>query len=171
MSTMVDTASAQAAWTKRGRAIAAKVNDACWEIGDWVLEAEAKWGERYREAAEITGLAEKTLREYAYVARRFELSRRMDNLSFGHHQLVAAIPEEAAEEWLGLSDDEQWSVRELQAALRTVKQLPPGQPEVVVTVFKVTVPNEHERRWREAAKHRGLDVEEWIVVVADEAAA
>jgi hypothetical protein len=167
---LVDQAAAEAAWSKRGREIAAKVNNACWEIGDWILEAEAKWGDRYRDAAEITGLAEATLRQYAYVAKRYELSMRIDKLSFQHHQMVAAIPEEAAQEWLELAESEQWSVRDLQAALKTVRQLPPGQPEVVVTVFKVTVPNEHEQRWRVAAETRGLGVEEWIVAVADEAA-
>lgn len=168
---LVDRAAAEAAWSKRGRDIATKVNNACWEIGDWILEAEAKWGDRYREAAEITGLVEGTLRNYASVARRFDLSHRYDKLGFQHHALVAAIPEEAAQEWLELAESEQWSVRELQGQLRTVRQLPPGQPEVVVTVFKVTVPNEHEVRWRAAAEGRGLNVEDWLVAVADEAAA
>jgi hypothetical protein len=167
---LVDIAAEQAAWTTRGRAIAQKVNVACWEIGDWILEGEAKWGDHYTEAAEITGFTAGSLKQYAYVARRFDSSNRFYKLGFHHHALVAAIPKEAAEQWLELAEAEQWSVRDLQAALRTVQQLPPGKPEVVVTVFKVTVPNEHEQCWRVAAQRRGLEVEEWIVVVADEAA-
>jgi hypothetical protein len=32
----------------------------------------------------------------AYVAKRFEMSRRRDTLSFGHHQAVASLSNEAA---------------------------------------------------------------------------
>ena len=34
-----------------------------------------------------------TLRNYAWVARRFAMSRRRDTLSFGHHAEVPALPE------------------------------------------------------------------------------
>lgn len=168
---LIDQAAAEAAWAKRGRDIAARVTSTCWEIGDWILEAESKWGERYKEASEITGLAVGSLRQYAYVARRFDSSNRLDKLPWGHHLLVAAIPEEAAQQWLDLATQEQWTHRELQAALQTVRQLPPGDPEFVVAVFKITVPNEHEQRWRAAAEGRGLAVEEWLVAVANEASA
>jgi hypothetical protein len=157
-------------WEAKGRLIAAQANQTMWDLGDWLNEAEEKWGEKYKRAAEITGLAVQTLKNAAYVAGRFESSRRRDELSVGHHQLVAAIPANSARMWLDLAVEHEWSVRELQAELRDVKQLPPGQPEVVVTIFKLTVPTEHEERWRAAAEHRGLDVEDWLVAVADEAA-
>jgi hypothetical protein len=133
-------------------------------------EGERRWGETYRWASEITGLAQGTLRQYAQVAGHFDLSERSHKLSFTHHILVAAIPKEAAAEWLELAEHEQWSARELNAGLREVAQLPPGKPEIVATVFKVTVPHEHEQRWRVAAQQRGLEVEDWLILVADEAA-
>jgi hypothetical protein len=40
-----------------------------------------------------TGLDYQTLRNYAAVARRFELSRRRDNLSFHHHAELCALSE------------------------------------------------------------------------------
>lgn len=158
-------------WLKRGRQIAKRIDGTCWDIGDWLNEGERQWGETYRWASEITGLAQSTLHAYASVARRFNSSIRQKDLSFGHHALVAAIPQEAASEWLELAEHEQWSVRELHLALREVQQLPPGEPEIVATVFKVTVPRDHEQRWQVAAAERGLDVEDWLIVVADEAAA
>lgn len=158
-------------WLHRGREIAKRVSGWCWEIGDWLNEGERKYGETYRFAAEIFGLAQGTLRQYAYVARTFESSKRFDDLSFYHHMLVAAIPSEAAYEWLELAEAEGWSARELNAALKEVQQLPPGHPEIVATVFRLTVPTDHEKRWRSAAEDRGLSVEDWLIVVADEAAA
>lgn len=40
------------------------------------------------------------------MAERFELSRRRDNLSFGHHQEVAADPPEVADAWLDQAEAE-----------------------------------------------------------------
>lgn len=157
-------------WLKRGRQIAKRIDGTCWDIGDWLNEGERKWGETYRWASEITGLAQGTLRNYAMVSGHFESSLRNDKLSFWHHALVASIPMEAAAEWLELAEQEQWSARELNAGLKEVAQLPPGKPEIVATVFKLMVPHEHESRWRQAAEQRGLEVEDWLIAVADEAA-
>lgn len=156
-------------WEDQGFELANRVTSTCWDVGDWLNAGEAKWGERYKRAAEITGLAEQTLRNYASVARAFQLSRRKYKLSFGHYALVAAIPGEAVGVWLKIAEAEGFSVRDLQKALPA--QRPPGRPEVVVSVFKITVPTEHEDRWRQAAGKRGLEVEDWLVAVADEASA
>jgi hypothetical protein len=37
---------------------------------------------------------------YAWVARRFELSRRRDTLTFGHHAELAALREPEQGSWL-----------------------------------------------------------------------
>lgn len=158
-------------WEDYGHSFQARASSLVWDIADWLLVAERKWGERYKRAAEITGLTVATLHNYASVARRFDSSHRYENLSYHHHALVAAIPEEAATSWLDLAESEGWSVRDLDRALRSVRQLPPGEPDVVVTIFKITVPHDHEARWLHAANTRGLSVEDWLVAVADEAAA
>jgi len=63
-----------------------------WLLADWLaLGEDHKWGAKYEEVAKWTGLKEKTLREYAYVAANVSLSIRMDNLKFAHHQLVAPL--------------------------------------------------------------------------------
>jgi hypothetical protein len=67
-----------------------------WWIGDW-----ANFGER-RNYADLKKMAEEadcdygTLRNNAHVARRFEMFRRLNTLSFDHHLSVAALPDEAA---------------------------------------------------------------------------
>ena len=46
-----------------------------WWVGDWLQYGTSKWGEKYSEAARITGYDVKTLRNIVYVAKRFSLSR------------------------------------------------------------------------------------------------
>ncbi len=81
-------------------------------IGDWLNYGEAKWGQMYEQAIERTGLDYGTLRNDKYVASQVQLSRRRDNLSFGHHQEVASYGAHEQEilleraETLGLSRNE-----------------------------------------------------------------
>ena len=66
---------------------------AAWCLGDWLVFGEQAYAGRYRQAIERTSLDYQTLGNYAWVAKRFSLSRRRDELSFGHHSEVAALPE------------------------------------------------------------------------------
>lgn len=85
-----------------------------WLLADWLVKGEEyKWGEKYTEAADWSGYEEKTLREYAYVARKVDLSIRMDKLSFGHHQAVAAVPSDQQQAWLEKAAAEKWTVKKL----------------------------------------------------------
>ena len=56
-----------------------------------------------------TGLDYQTLREYGVVARRFEWSRRRDNLSFQHHAEVCALTGAEQDRWLDLAAPNRWS--------------------------------------------------------------
>ena len=76
------------AWLVVGSQLAAAASSA-WCLGDWLAYGQAACAGRYRDAVELTGLDYQTLRNYAWVAGRFELSRRRDTLSFGHHAGVA----------------------------------------------------------------------------------
>jgi hypothetical protein len=89
-----------AGWLATGVSLAefGRVNN--WWVGDWIRYGSAHWGKKYTEAARVTGLDAKTLRNIAYVASRFDLSRRRDNLSWTHHAELAALPPEQQEQWL-----------------------------------------------------------------------
>lgn len=103
-----------------------------WLIGDWVDQGEFRWGVTYKAIAAQTGYEPKTLREYKYVCSRVHLSIRMDKLSFGHHQLVAKLPQDEQVQWL------EWavnctpipSVSEMRKAMRG-KSDKPNLPERV----------------------------------------
>src|SRR5690242_627981 len=86
-------------WMSAGRQIARISTASAWWIGDWLSYGERAYGSRYRIAVDLTSFDYKTLRNYVWVARRFELSRRRDSLSFQHHAEVAALAEPEQDLW------------------------------------------------------------------------
>jgi hypothetical protein len=116
----------RARWLAAGVSLAefGRVNN--WWVGDWIRYGNARWGEKYTEAAKVTGLDAKTLRNIAYVASRFQLSRRRDNLSWTHHAELAALLPDQQERWLDRAlalrlspGDLRIEVRAAQRALRS----------------------------------------------------
>src|SRR5687768_3997103 len=72
-------------WVRLGRGLGALGRASGWWIGDWLRYGNARYGERYGAAARITGYDVQSLMNMAYVAGRFEVSRRRESLSFSHH--------------------------------------------------------------------------------------
>lgn len=116
-----------------------KLNEAVqWSIGDLICFAQERaksdaddwhWGASYEALEERTGYSNKTLREYAYVARSVDLSIRMDKLSFGHHQLVAPLKDgndkparKQQAKWLQKALDHGWSIAEMRKQMNAAKQ-------------------------------------------------
>lgn len=71
----------------------------------------------YDKAVASTGLDRQTLSKYAEVCRRIPRDERKDQLSFGHHRILAPLPAEKRGEWMALLTDSE-SVK-----LPTVKRL------------------------------------------------
>jgi hypothetical protein len=85
-----------------------------WWWGDWLAYGQERWKTDYGLALERSGYKYKTLREACYVARSVELSIRMDNLGWHHHQLVAALKDKDRQRyWLGRAAREGWTVAEM----------------------------------------------------------
>lgn len=64
-----------------------------WALADWITYGEQKFGDKYAQAIDETKQSYQTLANYVWVGKRFETSRRRGNLSFSHHEAVAAIPD------------------------------------------------------------------------------
>jgi hypothetical protein len=107
-----------AAWIQWGRWLGTVGRGSGWWIGDWVRFGNARYGERYKLVASITGYDTQTLMNMAYVTSRFEPARRRESLSFSHHAEVAALCEEEQDRWLDRAMLERLSVRALRAQLR-----------------------------------------------------
>lgn len=78
-------------------------------IGDWLNYGDGKgeWGNAYDEAMRITGLDYGTLRNYASVANKVQLSLRNYNLSWEHHRKVAPLKtDEEKQKWLKVAEKE-----------------------------------------------------------------
>ncbi|MFI9722852.1 LmbU family transcriptional regulator [Streptomyces sp. NPDC052396] len=107
------------AWEQIGASLRELTNSSAWWLADWLIFGEAAYGwRRYREAIERTGLDYQTLRNYAWVARRFEHHRRRDTLSFAHHAEVTRLSPPEQDYWLRKAEQQKWSRNELRKAVR-----------------------------------------------------
>jgi hypothetical protein len=118
-------------WLAAGTSLAefGRVNN--WWVGDWVRYGNERWGEKYTQAAKITGLDSKTLRNIAYVASRFDLSRRRDNLTWTHHAEVASLPNDEQERWLDRSLALRLSPGDLRIEVRAAQRASSYDPGAV----------------------------------------
>jgi hypothetical protein len=84
-----------------------------WWIGDWWAYGEHRYGDRAAivQAPDWTGPSYQTCREAARVARQFPAPKRQVDLTFGHHQEVAALPHDQAEALLERAASEGLSSR------------------------------------------------------------
>jgi hypothetical protein len=155
-------------WKAVGTKIAHFSDASSWWLGDWLTFGQTKYGRRYREGTALTGLDYQTLRNYAVVARRFELSRRRDNLSFQHHAEVCSLSDDAQDFWLDLSVENGWSKSELRRRIRLATR-DPLRPSAGTPV-RIFPERQREQRWRLAAKRNASTLEAWITQVLDEAA-
>jgi hypothetical protein len=157
-------------WAALGSRIAGIASSCAWCLGDWLVFGERAYGERYRTALGATSLDYQTLRNYAWVARRFPVSRRRDTLSFQHHAEVAALPEPERDLWLGRAERTQWSRNELRRRLRARRMPNPSAGERGEVVLRVEVTTDRERRWRQAAAALDEHLTDWMSRAADAAA-
>jgi hypothetical protein len=100
-------------WLSIGKQLAVTTSSSAWCLGDWLIYGETSFTGRYRRAIEQTSLEYKTLRNYAWVARKFPQPRRRGTLSFGHHAEVAALPEPEQDFWLRKAEALNWSRNEM----------------------------------------------------------
>jgi hypothetical protein len=111
-------------WVRWGRRLGATSRVSNWWVGDWLQYGASKWGEKYSEAARITGYDVKTLRNIAYIAKRFDLSRRRDKLTWSHHAEVAQLEPDEQDRWLDRAFADQLSVADLRTELRSAMRTP-----------------------------------------------
>jgi len=109
-------------WAEVGRRLGSVGRNIQWLIGDWIAYGNERFGERYSRAANITGYDTQTLMNMVYVATHFPASRRRENLSWSHHEALAALDHEEQERWLDQVDRHRWSVSDLRTMLRMARK-------------------------------------------------
>ena len=109
-------------WVEQGRWLGAVGRASGWWIGDWIRYGNRRYGEKYEEAASLTGYDCQSLMNMAYVSGRYEPSRRREGLSFSHHAELAALPPAEQEIWLDRVEAGELSVRALRIELREARR-------------------------------------------------
>jgi hypothetical protein len=182
-------------WEQIGTSLRELTNSSAWWLADWLIYGEAAYGwKRYREAIERTGLDYQTLRNYAWVARRFQPSRRRDGLSFAHHAELARLGPAEQDYWLRKAEQQKWSRNELRRSVRTslaergsetTAAVTDGEPvEGVLQLAESAATGAHRRTttkltielsaaqldcYSKVAAAHGLSVDEWVTRVLDAA--
>jgi hypothetical protein len=169
-------------WLAMGKQLSSLASSSAWCLGDWLTYGEAAFNGRYREAIEHTSLDYQTLRNYAWVAKRFPMSRRRDTLSFGHHTEVAALPFPEQDFWLRKAEEFGWSCKELRRKLRAslverdsdhrheLESVTEGGEAQSRSRLQVELSSVQLESCRTAADKVGLSLDEWIVLVLEQAA-
>lgn len=170
-------------WERLGEQLFAVSDSAAWWVADWLVFGESAFQDRYLEAARRTNLNHQTLRNYAWVARRFGPSRRREALTFGHHAELAALQEPEQDYWLRKAEELGWSrnrlrrevrasLRERQCQLETAqsgndvqRDADPviGQPEYRILQLRITP--DQLAAFKSIADDRDEPIDQWAIEV------
>jgi hypothetical protein len=157
-------------WQSIGDTILSVTDSSAWWIGDWLVFGQSIYGDRYKRAMAETSLDYQTLRNYAWVARRFTPSRRRENLTFQHHVEVAALDAEEQDHWLDLAANFRWSRNELRRQIRNSAASDNGDRRPRESQVLIQMSEDRLRRWEAEAQRKRLDLLDWIAIVLDDAA-
>lgn len=77
-------------WQRVGDVLRAAESGYQWWIGDWLNFGQPHYGEKYsQELQEKFGVGLDALTNYSFVARKYQFSIRIENVSWTHHLIVA----------------------------------------------------------------------------------
>jgi len=149
-------------WTALGVKLGDAERSIGFLIGDWINYAEEKWGEKYNDAIAATGLEYQTLRNYAWVAKRVQLSARADNLPFRHHLVVAKLKDsEEQKHWLDQAEKHDLSYRRLQKSINfgrlATEEEVQGDPADKGVITHLALINRLIRWWKQTTADDPVD--------------
>jgi hypothetical protein len=96
-----------------------------WWIGDLLRFAEGRYGEKYAQAMDSTGLSYGRLANIVSTCERVSVDRRREDLSFAHHESVASLEPADQVEWLEAAARSSWPEAQLREALREAAVVSP----------------------------------------------
>jgi hypothetical protein len=157
-------------WERAGEQISRIVSSSAWCLGDWIIVGQSRFTDRYKQVIEAVGLDYQTVRNYAWVARRFEMSRRRDTLSFQHHAEVASLPPDEQDHWLDRAEDRGWSRNRLRQEIRNKRNADAAGVDTKASALpRIVVTSERIARWRATAEQMEMSLESWIIAELDSA--
>jgi len=157
-------------WEQAGEHLVRIADSSTWCLGDWLVYGQDEYADRYQRAVAMLGLDYQTLRNYAWVARRFSSARRRSALSFQHHAEVAALPVADQDLWLDRAEQHGWSRNQLRRHVRANRATGEAKVPAQTVLPKLPVSAERVNRWREAADQSSSPFEAWVIAALDRAA-
>lgn len=123
-------------WVDLGNALFKLESASQWLIGDWLNFGERKYKKTYKEIAKKTGYDENSLYQFVWVCRKFDFSIRIENLFFGHHQLVAGKPREEALYWLERAAVGKWTISQMRKEMKPKPPTPPTPEQITMSEIR-----------------------------------
>lgn len=158
-------------WEQAGRQLSGIVDSSSWWLGDWLVYGKDHYTDRYQRGIRTAGLQYQTLRNYAWVARRFPTGRRRAALTFQHHAEIASLPVDEQEIWLDRAEQNTWTTKQLRTALRIARGGDqPRSVQPLETTRRLALPGSRMQWWHKAAEQSGLGLEQWVLQTLDSAA-
>lgn len=113
-------------WTEVGDMLATLVNGVQWMVGDWLNTGEACFGDLAAQVIDHEHWSEESVRVFKWTAAKIPLENRRAELSYSHHQLLAALPPPEQKVWLdkavaGDGDGEPWTSARLKQEVRSAQ--------------------------------------------------
>ncbi|MEU0953868.1 LmbU family transcriptional regulator [Streptomyces niveus] len=169
-------------WEQAGRQLSGILDSSSWWLGDWLVYGKDRYTDRYQRGIRAVGLRYQTLRNYAWVSRRFEFNRRRAALTFQHHAELTSLPVDEQEAWLDRAERMKWSTKQLRTALRASREAEAeaqagtgigteaGHESRTGAVGRLAVPHSRIPWWHEAAERSGIELDQWVLTTLDRAA-
>jgi len=151
-----------------------------WWLGDWANLYRDAWGHMYDKLAEAMGTEQRTLENYAWVARKVPQAMRRESLGFTHHRLVAGLHpsmQGMESELLAFAEKHQLSSRQFEQHIAQIKremkaQFSPRGENLFSPSLRPKISNTLKRAWERAQKGddqaraellTGLDaIQQWL---------
>ena len=106
-------------WQEIGKRLMFLEKNIQFALGDWLNYGEHKWGDKYAQAVQELPYSHGSLRDMAWVSKRFDLSERSDKLTWSHYRTVAALEDEVAQDVLQRAADDSLSVSQVRELVQS----------------------------------------------------
>lgn len=101
-----------------------RATSACmWWYGDLLNYGEAGYGELASQYDGDGKYSYRTLKEAKHVSKAVPLSIRIDNLTWEHHHMVAALEPSKQKSWLGKAAKGEWPVSQMRKEMQDAKAI------------------------------------------------
>jgi len=112
-------------WLRIGTSLQYRFRGVQFAVGDWLAygETQREWGNIYKEAEERFEVPAGTLAQWKRVSNAIPPCKRLHELSWSHHHMVASAPAETRDRLLKLALDKQMTVAKLKKEVE-VSHLP-----------------------------------------------